>query len=715
MASASTGFVVPLRHVKNEGPDRRAGNAWLLDSRRLPERLPMGKSKPKRKLHAPPPGPKPVQDALDAGKSQELRMKVMLGVFALALYANTFGNRFAFDDAIVLQGNRFTQQGFAGIPKMLTTFYWAGYWDYNTGLYRPLSLIGFAAQWAFFGNAPAGYHVVSVVLYAITIVLLFGTLRTLLSNYSPIVAFVATLIFAAHPTHTEVVANIKSQDELLCFIFALLTVRLVLTNIHSPSRKSVFFAGACFFLSLLAKESALVFLGAIPLMLYFFRDTQPKALAREMAPLVAVSVLWFALHQWVIHGNAPPLHAYNLDDNSLVGAQTFVGREATAFYTMGRYLLLLIFPHSLSYDYSYNEIPIVSFASTKAIVPLLACAALAFIAIRELKKKSFTSFGILFFFITISMTSNLIVLIGATMADRFLYVPSLGFCIILAYFSIRFLGMPDGVESSPGFANPRFLPVYILLALYSYKTYTRNMDWHDNLSLFMTDVRASPGSARAHYNAGNEMLERFVLPNPDKNADTRKGALRVAVSELDTAVKIDSAAFLYRLTLASAYMYDDNYSKAAEQASVAIAISEADPKPYFVLGSADYSLGKYEDAIKYLTVATDKGLNDESTWNYLGGAYASTSNFEKARDCYEKALRVNPQSLNGYKNLGSAYGNLRQFDKALEVFKRGLDVSPSDPELNQLVGMTYEKLGDTANARRYYGLVPQPVSPRPRH
>lgn len=665
----------------------------------------MPKNRQKKTPREQSPGAEPVQATVAAGAKQDLWMKVILGAFTLALYANTFGNKFAFDDAVVVQANKFTYLGLAGIPKILTTFYWAGYWDYNNGLYRPLSLIGLAAQWQFFGDAAAWYHAVSVVLYVITILLLFSTLRKLLSHYSPIVAVVASLIFAAHPTHTEVVANVKSQDELLCFIFALLTVQLVLKNVDNPSRRIVVFACLCFFLALLAKEGALVFLGAIPLMLYFFRDVKPKALALEMAPLVAVSVVWLALHQWVVHSNAPPVHGYNLDDNSLVAAKTFLDREATAFYMMGRYLLLLIFPHPLSYDYSFNEIPIVSFANAKAIVPFLVCAALAVIAIKELKKKSFVSFGILFFFITISMTSNLIILIGATMADRFLYIPSLGFCVILTYFWIRGLGVPDGNATSLAFTSPKFLPVYALLALYSYKTYTRNLDWHDSLTLFTADVRSSPGSARAHYNAGTAMLDLYVKPSAGANADERKSALRVAISQLDTAVAIDSAAFLYRLNLASAYMYDADYAKAAEDASIAMKASETDPRPYFILGSADYSRGKYAEAIKYLTIATEKGLNDESTWNYLGGSYARTNNFDKAKDCFEKALQVNPRSLDAYKNLGSAYGNLNRLDKALEVFKKGLDADPADPQLNELVGTTYEKLGDPAAAQHYDSLA----------
>ncbi len=679
------------------------------------ELIQVGKKKPNKTPDARPSGAQAVQPVIDAGKRQELWMKIILGAFAVLLYANTLANRFAFDDAVVVQGNKFTQQGFAGIPKMLTSFYWAGYWGYNNGLYRPLSLIGFALQRQFFGDVPGWYHAVSVLLYVATVLLLFSTLRKLMSGYSPIVAFVATLIFAAHPTHTEVVANIKSQDELLCFIFALLTVQLVLRNLERPSVANVVSSCACLFLALLAKEGALVFLAAIPLMLYVFRDMQPKALARTMAPLVAVSVAWFALHQWVIYGNSPPIHAYNLDDNSLVGAGTFLDREATAFYMMGRYLLLLVFPHPLSYDYSYNEIPIISFANARAIVPLLVCAALAFFAFRELKKKSFASFGIFFFFITISITSNLIVLIGATMADRFLYVPSLGFCIVLTYFWIRGMDVPAGPAASPGFASRKAIPVYLVLALYSYKTVTRNVDWHDSLSLFTADVHSSPGSARAHYNAGTAVLDRFVVPNHDKDGDAREGALRVAIGELETAVKIDSAASLYHLNLASAYMYDHRYAKAAEEASASIRISNADPKPYSIIGIAAYNQGKFDDAIKNLTIATDKGLSDASIWNYLGGAYSSANNFEKARECFERALQANPQNLDAYKNLGSAYGNLHRLDKALEVFKQGLDVNPSDPQLNQLTGLAYEQLGDPADAQHYDSVAQELMSPHRLH
>src|SRR6185312_350644 len=190
----------------------------------------------KRKAGKKPASPAKPARAADAGARRERSMQIVLGVLTFALYANTLGASFALDDLNVIQQNTFTHLGLAGIPKMLTSFYWAGYWNYNTGLYRPLSLIGFAIQWQFFKDAAGWYHAVSVLLYVTTILLLFGTLRTLLSKHSPALAFVVSLIFAAHPAHTEVVANIKSQDELLCLIFALLSLRFVLRDDQRPSR-----------------------------------------------------------------------------------------------------------------------------------------------------------------------------------------------------------------------------------------------------------------------------------------------------------------------------------------------------------------------------------------------------------------------------------------------------------------------------------------------
>ncbi len=126
-------------------------------------------------------------------------------------------------------------------------------------------------------------------------------------------------------------------------------------------------------------------------------------------------------------------------------------------------------------------------------------------------------------------------------------------------------------------------------------------------------------------------------------------------------------------------------------------------------------MGKFDDAIKFLTIATERGLSDAGTWNYLGGAYSSTNNFEKAKECFEKVLQANPQNLDAYKNLGSAYGNLHRLDKALEVFKEGLEINPADAQLNQLTGLAYEELGDAVDAQHYDSLAQQLMNPHRLH
>src|ERR1017187_6894499 len=92
---------------------------------------------------------------------------IIVSIFGFLLYMNTIGNDYALDDVAVITKNKFVQNGFNGIPTILHTFYWQGYWDLNAGLYRPLSLILFAIEWQIFPDAPHIYHFINVVLFAI--------------------------------------------------------------------------------------------------------------------------------------------------------------------------------------------------------------------------------------------------------------------------------------------------------------------------------------------------------------------------------------------------------------------------------------------------------------------------------------------------------------------------------------------------------------------
>jgi hypothetical protein len=158
-------------------------------------------------------------------------------LLAVLLYANTLTHGFVQDDAIVITDNMFTTQGVKGIPGILTKDTFFGFFKVegketlvSGGRYRPLTLVVFALLYEVFGLDPFPYHLLTVLLYALTCVLLYRVLLLLLREHSGLgagVAWMATLLFTVHPIHTEVVANIKGCDEIVALLGSLGATALV--------------------------------------------------------------------------------------------------------------------------------------------------------------------------------------------------------------------------------------------------------------------------------------------------------------------------------------------------------------------------------------------------------------------------------------------------------------------------------------------------------
>ena len=181
---------------------------------------------------------KPQPNLTQTSEPQNAPLWLLFGLFLFAflLYANTLGHGYAFDDSIVIVENSFTKKGFAGIKDLATRDFFDGiYGDQNMALsggrYRPLSLVMFAVEYEFFGANPTVGHFLNVFFFALTVVLFFVLTRRWLANFessavvaATVSATVAALLFAAHPIHTEVVANIKGRDEIMAMLLMLLSL-----------------------------------------------------------------------------------------------------------------------------------------------------------------------------------------------------------------------------------------------------------------------------------------------------------------------------------------------------------------------------------------------------------------------------------------------------------------------------------------------------------
>ncbi|MFI5150489.1 MAG: tetratricopeptide repeat protein [Bacteroidia bacterium] len=407
---------------------------------------------------------------------------------AFVLNANTLYNEYALDDAMVITRNQFVEKGFKGIPAILSTDLMRGFTVQKSlsvqVRYRPLPLVILAVENQFFGNSPFAGHLTNVMLFMVLVALLYRLLATLVRDTSSYLPFLACLLFVVHPVHTEVIANIKSMDELLAFILLLLSLVFLPGIVTQKQSWKLALSLICYLMALLCRESAVTFIGVLPLILFFFYNKSLWNSLKATLPFAGIFVLYLLIRYAVVG-----MDYYNVKSITLAPfmlatpAQAF----ATKIFILIRYIGLLFFPFYLSSDYGYNQIPYVDLVSPEFVVSALLLCVLILFSLYQLRKRSMVAFSILYFFITISIGSNLILELGSPMADRMLFQPSLAFCILLALFSIRIAQQYKVLVLSG---------ISVICIVFSVKTVLRNREWTNTETLYLADVQTAPNSAR---------------------------------------------------------------------------------------------------------------------------------------------------------------------------------------------------------------------------
>jgi tetratricopeptide (TPR) repeat protein len=619
--------------------------------------------------------PEPTTATLPAESAHtNRRLKIYLGliitILAFLLYAQTATYKFTLDDGSVIVQNKLVQKGMGGIKEILSTDYWYGYTEQLRGLqYRPASLLMFAVEEEFFPGQAGVHHLVNVILYALTCLLLFLLIAKIFPSKNLLLPFVTILLYTAHPVHTEVVSNIKSRDEILCFLFGIAAL-FAMFKYHA-SRRVIFLAlsGLAVFLSITSKETGIAFVLLIPLVLYFTREVNGRFMAAATLSLVAFAALYFFIRHQVVKD------VQSIDllviDNTLVAAQSKAEQFATAFTVLLKYLGLLLLPHPLSYDYSFSQVKIVSFSDAKALFSLFLYLALGIFAVLNTRKKNPYALAIFLFLLLLAPVSNIFLKIGSTMAERFLYMPSLGFCLALGLLSMKLsrvrLPVKPVYSVSNFFTQNVTVITAVLLAviLYSFKTVSRNKDWQDNVHLFGKDVQTSPNSARTHYNWGLSNIYDLYLEEEDPGL--KKEYLEEGRRELETALDIYPEYF------------------------------EAE-KP---LGYVHLKQGAYETAVKHFDQYLVMNPKDVATLNNKAAALMGMQMYQGAIPVLELALAKEPSDTSAVKNLGRCYAYTQQFSKAVEYFLKSIQLSPGVSENYRLAGMAYQFLGDSTRARPY--------------
>jgi protein O-mannosyl-transferase len=646
-------------------------------------------------------------------------------LLGFALYANTIPFDYTLDDKLYITANEFTKKGIEGIHDIWTNDLMTGFFGSKKNLveggrYRPLSQTTHAIEWQIFGNNPEISHLINVVLYGLIGVLLLSVLKRIFNwnedRWWWSIPFVATALFLAHPTHTEVGASIKSRDEILSVLFALMAFRSVLVYMKNGHFLHVILAGFWFFSSILSKESSATFIGVIPLTLIFFPQGSFKRSALSMTGMVAFVGLYLMIRTSVYSDHGDSMLVANELMNKPYILATESERLASIFFTMGLYVKLLFFPHPLTHDY-YPFHPFATFAElqaggsqyldwndTGAMVSLILYAALSLFGLITLVQKlmgkpaNIYGYGVLLYLGTFILYSNLFFDIGAFMNERFLFIPSIGFVIIVAHFLVNFLSKKMAQNVAVGLFG-------IIMIGYAGKTFFRNYAWENDRALATADVGTSDGSAKVKMTYGSELLEQAKEKGVSEIERTR--LLNAAEESCLNSLRIYPQYFPPLDILGNIYFEKKNYDLSVKYFNQALRYKPNDPRIRSnteAVGNMAMQKGAPDAAIEAFKALAKvyKGKDLSRVYSNMGEVYGKNKNdLQNSMKYLQLAQQADQQNSAVYQKIGIVYAMSGQADSALTNFNKALQLDPENARVMLNLGVLYGQLGQIDSANQY--------------
>jgi tetratricopeptide (TPR) repeat protein len=429
----------------------------------------------------------------------------LLAVLATVLYANAFSVPLILDNQVVIaQDPRIRAVRTENLSSILTQDYMAGR-SIVSGVYRPITTLSYLANYAVLGNEtrPAGYHAVNLLLHVANAALVYLLAGLLLGTRTK--ALCTAALFVAHPIATEAVTNVVGRADLLAASAVLAGTLAYVRSTRETGRERrrwLIALGCAALFGLLAKENAIALLGVMLVYDLTHRAPggglrRPGEILRSGYAAVLPALVLVGLVRWRVYAGTVPQRP-SFIDNPLVGAD-FWSARLTAVKVLGRSVALLVWPRTLSWDYSYDQIPLVrwpfeGWEDWQAPIVLVAAIAAIVVALRSRRRQPAFCFFLLFGVVTALPTSNLLVPIGTIMAERFLYLPVVGFAACLV------LGLAAVAERLRRPIAPTLIAtvVAIVVAAYGVRTIARNVDWRDEMRLTQSGLESAPRSAKAY-------------------------------------------------------------------------------------------------------------------------------------------------------------------------------------------------------------------------
>jgi tetratricopeptide (TPR) repeat protein len=640
-----------------------------------------------------------------------------LGLLTLATYANSFSAGLVLDNGVLIgQDTRLQGWSWDNIELIFTRNYW---WPYlESDLYRPLTTLSYWFNYTALGGGKnvVGYHVVNFLLHWANAWLVLVIVRRLTGRLG--LAALTAALFVVHPVNVESVTNIVGRADLLATLAILFGGWCYMRAAAAEGRRKVGWLsgmGLSALVGVLTKESAVMICAFV--LLYDWIWRWPAVPGRTLVERLrgaawefgmkgyvalapALGLLW-GIRRWMTYNT--PVFDQRFVDNPIAHPATWWAGFLTAMKVLGRYLVMLVWPQTLSCDYSYNQIPLYGegggwWEDAQCWLGLGLVAAILWAATRRRRSNPTFAWGTWFFFLMLLPTANVVMPIGSIMAERFLYLPSAGFCMVAAQ-GLMWLG--ERIGRGAGEARWRaaaawVLPVLVLAGLAG-RTYARNADWHDELSLWKSAVAAAPNSFKVHkgyanalWDAGHSEVAVDGAIAQDEAADAILEQTPLTPERQDNTLYQDMGLY-YRLKgillqqhgqMAEAQVFFQKAVAILERArTVDRWVNQASQEKMLRAGKLAAEIGDVGNHRVYLQ---------------LGMACLMAGDNAEAEEAGRYMQHIAPQEAMGYVIAGAGCFNLGRPKEAVAQFFAGLVLDPNNAEAWSDLQHCFAALGEPA-------------------
>ncbi len=556
------------------------------------------------------------------------------------------------DDSYVIENPIIKNHSFENIKRMFTSVFLANY--------HPVTLLSYLLDYRLFELNPFGYHLTNFILHLINCFFVFWLFYIL--TRKPAVAFITSLLFAIHPMHVESVAWISERKDVLYSVFFLAAVICYYYYRRQGRAGKYYYVSLIFFILALFSKAMAVTLPAVLLLVdYLLCRKKDKFVFIDKIPFFVLSSIFgiVAIRAQSMHGGIITEGQFNLLDKVGVGC-----------YCVIFYIVKIIFPFNLSCLYPYIKIPN-NFFSSVYFFSLLACIILTLLVFYSGRYTRKIVFGGGLFLAAISPVLQFVPIGYAIVADRYVYIASLGVFYIVAEGVIWVYSKK--VKHSRFLQAVMRLTAIILISVLVSATRERCNVWEDGIALWSDVLEKYPYVTIAYNNRGAALLEKEEYGK--------------AYSDFISAIRLDPAHYGAYFNLSRLYYYKGAFGEAIKLIRKSLQLKPDYLKAYDFLAAIYGQLGKHGEVINICKKVLQINSGHVPAYINLCRAYGNTGNFTQAVISCRNAVKIDPNSEAAYFNLSAAYFYLKQFDLAVKYCDKAIALGYKVPPeyLNEML------------------------------